>query len=130
LEKECYKGVQSGFSFESEAFDLLNCFDISEHLEYSIESIENVFEVCKNVVIYAASNRAVENPVRMVTRGSDEVPIDVRLSSGWKRRMQSRLKCNLLEVDTFYELTPRIADKLLFSNHFKSFKAPCGGLTI
>jgi len=119
--------AQSSLSFKSETFDLVTCFDVLEHLQYPIKSIENMFEVCKNVVICTTPNRAVEKPVRKVMREFDKTHINVRLPSEWKRSIQSKLKCKLLKVETFYELTPRIADKLLF---FKSFKVPYGGLTI
>lgn len=119
LEKEYCKDVQNSFSFKSGAFDLVNCFDILEHLEYPVKSIENMFEVCQNVMIYTTPDRAVEDPVRMVMEDFDGIYINAILSSGRKKGIQSRLRCNLLKVDTFYELTPGTADKLLFSNHLK-----------
>jgi len=119
LEKEYCKDAQNSFSLKSGAFDLVNCFDVLERLEYPVKSIENMFEVRENVMIYTTPDRAAEDPVRVVMGDFDGAHVTATLSSGRKRGIQSRLKFNIVKVDSFYELTLGTADKLLFSNHLK-----------
>jgi len=119
--------AQTNFPFKKKSFDLITCFDVLEHLKYPLKSIGNMFDLCRDIMICTTPNRAVEKPIRKVMRDFDATHINVKLPSEWEKCIRENLKSKFLKVETFFDLTPRVAKKLPF---FKSFKVPYFGLTV
>jgi 2-polyprenyl-3-methyl-5-hydroxy-6-metoxy-1,4-benzoquinol methylase len=118
--------AQAKLPFKKKTFDLIACFDVLEHFEYPLKAIKNMFDLCRDVMIYATPNRAVEKPIRKIMRDYDKTHINVKLPAEWEKCLRENLTYKFIKVDTFYDLTLKVADKLLL---FKSFKIPYFGLT-
>lgn len=119
--------AQTSFPFKKKTFDLLTCFDVLEHLEHPLKTMGNMFDLCKDVMICATPNKAVEKPIRKIMRDYDETHINAKFPDEWEKGIQNELECGFIKVETFYDLTLKVGGKLLF---FKSFKVPYFGLTI
>ncbi|UCF44896.1 MAG: class I SAM-dependent methyltransferase [Candidatus Bathyarchaeota archaeon] len=119
--------AQTNFPFRAMTFDLITCFEVLEHLQFPEKAIQNMLEICEGAVICTTPNKAVEKPVRKIMRDFDETHINVKFSSEWEKCIKDTLDYKLLKIETFYDFTAKIADRLLF---FKSFKVPNFGLTV
>lgn len=113
--------------FKEGSFNLITCFDVLEHLQHPMKSMENMLALCSNFVVCTTPNKAVEKPIRKILKDLDKTHINVQLPSEWEKRIRDFSKYAFLKVETFCDLTPRIADRLLF---FKSLKVPYYGLTV
>ncbi|MEM3673574.1 MAG: class I SAM-dependent methyltransferase [Candidatus Bathyarchaeia archaeon] len=117
--------AQAGLPFKA-AFDLITCFDVLEHLENPLKAIENMISLCKGVLLCTTPNKAVEKPIRSVMKDCDKTHISVKFPSEWEKCLREKFPGNFIKVDTFYDLTLMVANKLLL---FKSVKIPYFGLT-
>ena len=86
-----------------------------------------MLEACQGMLVCNTPNRAVEKPVRKITRDFDETHINVKSPSEWKNTIQGKTDYKLLKVETFLDLTARLANKRVF---FKSLKLSEIGLTV
>ncbi len=119
--------AQTKLPFKAVTFDLIICCDILEHLQFPEKLIQNMLEICDDVVVCTVPNKAVEKPLRKIMRDFDETHINVKLPVEWENCIKEKLNYQLLKIETFYDLTVKIANRLLF---FKSFKVPKFGLTV
>lgn len=119
--------VQKTFPFKNKVFDLVTCFEVLEHLTHPLEAIKNMFKSCKQIMICTTPNKAVERPIKEIVRDFDKTHISLKVPWEWKEHIQENLKCSLVEVEPFFDVSLRVADKLLF---FRSFKVPYFGLDI
>lgn len=119
--------VQKGLPFKNEVFDLITCFEVLEHLKNPLHAIKNVFDSCKNIMICTTPNRAVEKPIKRALRDFDKTHISVKTPWEWKRYLHKNLPSGFFKVESFFDASLRVADKLLF---FKSLKLPYVGLDI
>jgi ubiquinone/menaquinone biosynthesis C-methylase UbiE len=117
--------VQKGVPFKEDTFDLLTCFGVLEHLKYPERALENMFPVCKDVVLCTSPNRLVEKPLKQLTRDIDETHINVKTKKEWEKTINEKMENSFLKIDPFFDLSLKVADKLLL---FKSFKIPYFGL--
>jgi SAM-dependent methyltransferase len=117
--------IQKGIPFKKDSFDLLTCFEVIEHLAYPSQAIKNMFDACKGVMICTTPNRTVEKPIKKVVRDLDETHINVKTRDEWKRYIEN-LKCSFFTIETFFDASLRVRDKILF----KSFKIPYFGLNL
>jgi len=62
-----------------------------------------------------------------MTRDFDDTHISAKSPSEWENALRKNLNYRLLRIETFYDLTAKNGNKLLF---FKSVKASNFGLTI
>lgn len=118
--------AQTNLPFQDKVFDLITCLDVLEHLRYPLKAVKNMFDLSKNVMIYATPNKAVERPIRKIVKDCDETHVNVKLPSEWEKSIRTNLNHEFVKVETFLDFNLRVADKLLF---FKSIKIPHLGLT-
>lgn len=118
--------AQSQLPFTEGSFDLVTCLDVLEHLPEPVEALRNMLAVCCGVVVCTTPNRAVEKPVRRLTRDFDESHISVKSPSEWQDSIAGKMDYKLLKVETFYDVTAKTGNRLLF----RSFKMPKLGLTV
>jgi len=119
--------AQKGLPFKNQAFDLVTCFEVLEHLTNSTRAIRNMYESCRNIMIFTTPNRAVEKPIKKVLRDFDETHITARASREWEKCIHENLQFNFVKVEAFFDTSLRVKDKLLF---FRSFKVPYFGLDV
>jgi len=119
--------AQTKFPFKAVTFDLITCFDVLEHLQFPEKAIQNMLEICNDVLVCTTPNKAVEKPLRKIMRDFDETHINVKLPFEWETCIKEKLDYQLLKIETFYDVTAKLANRLLF---FKSFKVPNFGLTV
>jgi 2-polyprenyl-3-methyl-5-hydroxy-6-metoxy-1,4-benzoquinol methylase len=117
--------VQKGVPFKKDCFDLVTCFEVIEHLAYPLRAIRNMFDACKGVMICTTPNRTVEKPIKKVVRDFDETHINVKTKDEWEKYIEN-LNGSFLKVETFFDASLRVRDKLLF----KSLKIPYFGLNL
>jgi 2-polyprenyl-3-methyl-5-hydroxy-6-metoxy-1,4-benzoquinol methylase len=111
--------AQINLPFKKETFDLITCFDVLEHLEHPLKAIKNMINSCKGVLICTTPNKAVEKPIRKILRDYDKTHISVKFPSEWKRYLRENFPDKFVKVDVFYNLTLKVANRLLL---FKSLK--------
>ena len=116
--------VQKGLPFRENAFDLITCFEVIEHLAHPLWAIKNMFASCKGMIICTTPNKIVEKPIMTIMRDYDRTHINVKTQKEWKRYIKN-LNNSFSNVETFFYASLRVKDKLLF---FKSFKMPYFGL--
>jgi len=119
--------AQTKLPFKTAHFDLITCFDVLEHLQFPEKAIQNMLEICDGVMVCTTPNKAVEKPVRKIMRDFDETHINVKFPFEWEDCIRETLDYNFLRIETFYDFTAKLANRLLF---FKSFKVPNFGLTV
>lgn len=117
--------VERELPFKSETFDLVVCLEVLEHLAKPFQAIRNIFDSCKDVMIYTTPNRVVEKPIKKFLRDFDKTHISVKTPLEWEKIMRRKLQFDFIKVETFFDVNLRVADKILF---FKSFKIPYFGL--
>lgn len=118
--------VQKGLPFKKNAFDLVTCFGVIEHLTYPLWAIKNMFTSCKGMIVCTTPNRIVEKPVKKIIRDFDKTHINVKTQKEWERHINN-LDCSFFKVEPVLDASLRVKDKLLF---FKSFKIPYFGLDL
>jgi 2-polyprenyl-3-methyl-5-hydroxy-6-metoxy-1,4-benzoquinol methylase len=118
--------VQKGLPFKENVFDLITCFEVIEHLAHPLWAIKNMFTLCKGMIICTTPNKILEKPVMKIMRDYDRTHINVKTQKEWKRYIKN-LNCSFFNVETFFDASLRVKDKLLF---FKSFKMPYFGLSL
>jgi SAM-dependent methyltransferase len=118
--------AQTMLPFTTDCFDLVTCFDVLEHLPFPEKALRNMLASCKGSLICTTPNRRVEKPVRRVTRDYDETHVSVKYPSEWKGILNEMGNFTLVKIETFYEVTAKLANSRVL---FKSFKVPTLGLT-
>ena len=119
--------AQTSLPFKGKSFDLIICFDVLEHLQFPQRAILNMLEACQGTLVCTTPNRVVEKTVRKITRDFDETHINVKSPSEWEKTFQGKTDYKLLKVETYLDLTARLANRRVF---FKSLKLPEFGLTV
>jgi len=118
--------MQKGLPFEKDTFDLLTCFEVLEHLTHPLSALENMFALCKGIMICTTPNRVVEKPVKKLVRDYDKTHISAKTQNEWEKYIKS-LRPSYFRIEPFFDANLKAADKLLF---FKSFKIPYFGLNL
>jgi len=119
--------AQKRLPFKAMSLDLVICFDVLEHLQFPQRAILNMLEACQGTLVCTTPNKVVEKPVRKITRDFDETHINVKSPSEWEKTIQGKTEYKLLKVETYLDLTARLANRRVF---FKSLKLPEFGLTV
>ncbi|MGB9693799.1 MAG: class I SAM-dependent methyltransferase [Fervidobacterium sp.] len=117
--------VQKTLPFRAKVFDLVTCFEVLEHLTNPLHAIRNMFDSCRHVMVFTTPNKVVDKPIKKLVKDFDKTHISLKAPSEWEESIQGDLKCSFVKVETFFDASLRVADKLLF---FKSFKIPYFGL--
>lgn len=117
--------AQDGLPFDEDAFDVVTCFEVLEHLSNPLRAIRNMLGSCRKVMIFTTPNRAVEKPVKKIVRDFDGTHVSGRTPQEWKRDLSKIVQNSEVQVESFLDSTLRVSNKLLF---FKSFKIPYLGL--
>jgi hypothetical protein len=86
-----------------------------------------MLDACRGSLICTTPNRRVEKPVRRITRDFDETHVSVKSPSEWENNIRNLASGKLVKVETFFDLTAKLADNRVL---FKSFKLPTLGLTV
>ncbi len=118
--------AQTNMPFTTEAFDLVTCFDVLEHLPFPEKALMNMFKVCKGTIVCTTPNRKVEKPIRKLMGDYDETHISVKAPLQWEKSITELLDYKSFKVESFYDLALRLGKKLFF----KSFNIPKYGLTV
>lgn len=118
--------AQRRLPFKANSFELVTCFDVLEHLRFPEHAIRYMLEACASTMVCTTPNRLVEKPVRKIMGDYDETHINVKSASDWEKRIRGNSNIRLLRVETFLDLTDKLAD----SGFPKSFKLPGFGLTV
>jgi len=119
--------AQTKLPFKDMTFDLIICCDVLEHLQFPEKVIRDMLEICDGTLVCTTPNKAVEKPVRKIMRDFDETHINVKFPSEWENCIRKKPDYKLLKIETFYDLTAKLANSRLF---FKSFNVPNFGLTV
>lgn len=118
--------AQAALPFQADAYDLVTCFDVLEHLPHPEEALAGMFEVCRGTLVCTTPNRKVEKPVRRLMGDYDETHISTKTQADWHECVSRNLAFEDLAVEAFYDLAVRFGGKLFF----KSFRFPTYGLTV
>jgi SAM-dependent methyltransferase len=119
--------AQTMLPFKSGSFDIVTCFDVLEHLKYPERAFQNMLRTCRGSLVCTTPNRAVDKPIRKITRDYDETHINTRYASDWRKSVMNTTQTKLFKVDTFLDLSAKLTDKRYF---FKSLRLPKFGLTV
>ena len=119
--------AQTLLPFKNRSFDVVTCFDVLEHLRYPEKSFQQMLRACCGSLVCTTPNRAVDRPIRKITRDYDETHINTRYASDWRRSAMNATQTKLFKVDTFLDLSAQLTDKRFF---FKSLRLPKFGLTV
>lgn len=119
--------VREGPPFDANAFDLLTCLGVIEHLIKPLAALRHMLASCRRTVTCTTPNVLVEKPVKRVIRDYDETHINVRSKTAWESCTSQNLSYSYLKIEPFLDASLRAAEKLLF---FKSFKVPYLGLDL
>jgi 2-polyprenyl-3-methyl-5-hydroxy-6-metoxy-1,4-benzoquinol methylase len=117
--------AQVGLPFDVNAFDVVTCFEVLEHLSNPLRAIRNMLGSCRQVMIFTTPNRAVEKPVKKIVRDFDRTHVSGRTPQEWKSDLSKIAQISEVRVESFLDSNLRVSNKLLF---FKSFKIPYLGL--
>jgi ubiquinone/menaquinone biosynthesis C-methylase UbiE len=118
--------AQTALPFSADAFDLVTCFDVLEHLPRPEQALRAMVEVCRGTLVCTTPNRKVEKPVRKLMRDYDQTHISAKAEAAWKACVSENLAVRDLAVESFYDLALQFGGKLFF----KSFRFPTYGLTV
>lgn len=117
--------AETEFPFKTETFDLITCFDVLEHLNYPVEVLQNMFELCRGVMVCTTPNIYVEKPARKTLRDFDKTHINVKSPREWQTILKKKLDYTFLKVETFCDLNLKFGA----ISFFRSFRLPNLGLT-
>lgn len=92
--------AQTNLPFKK-TFDLITCFDVLEHLENPLKAIKNMINLCKGALICTTPNKAVEKPIRSITKDYDKTHINVKFPSEWETCLRENFPDKFIKVDTF-----------------------------
>jgi len=118
--------AQHRLPFKNDSFELVTCFDVLEHLRFPEHAIRYMLEACSAVLVCTTPNRLVEKTVRKIVGDYDESHINVKSASEWEKRIRNNENIKLLKVETFLDLTDKLADM----GFPPSLKLPGFGLTV
>jgi len=119
--------AQTQLPFKNRSFDIVTCFDVLEHLKYPEKAFRQMLETCCGTLVCTTPNRAVDRPVRKITRDYDETHINTRCASDWERSLMNATHSKLIKVDTFLDLSAKLTGQRFF---FRSLRLPNFGLTV
>jgi len=121
--------VQYPLPFSKGNFDLITCFDVLEHLQNPAKALENMYKVCKGVIICTTPHRLLDKALKKLGGDYDETHINLRTPSEWRKIIEKKIgvASDKLFIETYYEVPIRFSNKLLA---FKSIKMPKIGLNI
>lgn len=116
--------TQHSLPFLPEAFDLVTCFDVLEHLSSPGKAILSMFASSKAALVCTTPNKKIEKVVRKFTGDYDETHVSVKSPAEWKKSIVP-LAGNS-KVDAYFDFPVQLRDKLFF----KSVRIPTYGLTV
>ncbi len=116
--------AQSSFPFLDEAFDLVTCFDVLEHLPSPEQALSVMFAASRGAVVCTTPNKRVEKTIRKLTRDYDETHISAKSQKDWHNYVQKF--DTLSRVDSYFDYPIQLGGKLFF----KSVRIPTYGLTV
>lgn len=121
--------VQYSLPFPQKTFDLITCFDVLEHLKKPAKALENMYKVCKGVIICTTPHRLLDKALKTLGGDYDETHINLRTPGEWRKIIEKKLGISpdKLFIETYYEVPIRLSNRLLA---FKSIKMPKIGLNI
>jgi 2-polyprenyl-3-methyl-5-hydroxy-6-metoxy-1,4-benzoquinol methylase len=118
--------AQTGYAFKEDLFDLVVCFDVLEHLASPEKALQNMFSVCRGVIVCTTPNKKVEKTIRKITGDYDETHISVKTPAQWQKIIKDNLDLSDLQVAAFHDF----AGNFLGKRFFKSISIPSYGLTV
>ncbi len=118
--------AQASLPFGSDAFDLVTCFDVIEHLACPESALKSMFNVCGGVMVCTTPNRRVEKSIRKITGDYDETHISVKTPQEWINCITQNLSSSFLRVEAFHDFAGSVWGKPFF----KSVYIPSYGLTV
>jgi ubiquinone/menaquinone biosynthesis C-methylase UbiE len=116
--------AQDYFPFPPEAFDLITCFDVLEHLSSPEKALLGMFAASKGTLVCTTPNKKVEKNIRKFTGDYDETHISVKSVAEWKKTVASLMGKS--RVNAYFDCPVRLCGKLFF----KSIRIPTYGLTV
>jgi 2-polyprenyl-3-methyl-5-hydroxy-6-metoxy-1,4-benzoquinol methylase len=119
--------AQTQLPFKNRSFDLVICFDVLEHLNCPEKTFQQMLESCSGTLVCTTPNKAMDRPIRRITRDYDETHINTKYASDWERSLKNASQVRLFKVDTFLDLSVKLTDKRFF---FKSLRLSKIGLTV
>jgi 2-polyprenyl-3-methyl-5-hydroxy-6-metoxy-1,4-benzoquinol methylase len=117
--------AQTALPVVAEAFDLVTCFDVLEHLPDPEKALLGILEACKGALVCTTPNRKVDKPIRTLLGDYDQTHISTKPPKEWQTAA-AKLPAQSFGVEAFYDLAVRFGGKLFF----KSFSFPTYGLTV
>jgi len=115
--------VQTALPFTVEAFDLVTCFDVLEHLPSPEKALLGMFEACRDALIFTTPNKKVEKQIRKLMGDYDDTHVSAKSPPDWKGCITRNFAPKELRVAAFHDFALRFGDKLFF----KSFSVPTYG---
>lgn len=116
--------TQHYLPFLPEAFDLVTCFDVLEHLLCPEKALLNMFAASKGSLVCTTPNKKIEKAIRKFTGDYDETHVSVKSPLEWKKSVVSL--GGRSKIDAYFDFPVQLRDKLFF----KSVLIPKYGLTI
>lgn len=116
--------AQNSFPFLDEAFDLVTCFDVLEHLHSPEQALSVMFAASRGAVVCTTPNKKVEKIVRKLTRDYDETHISAKSQEDWHncvKKLDAKSR-----VASYFDCPVQLGGKLFF----KSVRIPTYGLTV
>ncbi|MEM3577072.1 MAG: class I SAM-dependent methyltransferase [Candidatus Bathyarchaeia archaeon] len=103
-------------------FDLVICLEVLEHLQNPLLALQNMYDVCDDIILCTTPNKTVERIVKKILKDFDKTHVNVKTPSEWERQIKNALGDSLVKVECFVDFTFSVADRLFF----KSFRLPFG----
>lgn len=113
--------AQAGLPFRT-SFSLVTCFEVLEHLEHPLATLKHIYDSSDGVVLCTTPNRTFERIVKRVLKDFDRTHVNVKTPSEWENLIRKSLKCRLVEIQSFVDVSFNVANAALY----KSFKLPFG----
>jgi len=113
--------AQSSLPF-TKKFSLVTCFEVLEHLEDPSGALRNMFDSSEGIVLCTTPNKTFEKIVKRILKDFDRTHINVKTPPEWESLIRKTLKCKVVEIQSFVDMSFKVANAALY----KSFKLPFG----
>jgi 2-polyprenyl-3-methyl-5-hydroxy-6-metoxy-1,4-benzoquinol methylase len=116
--------AQGFLSFLPNAFDLVTCFDVLEHLPFPEKALLDMFTASIGTLVCTTPNKKVEKAIRKFIGDYDQTHVSVKPPADWKKSVAPL--GGKSKIEAYCDIPIRLRGKLFF----KSVRVPTYGLTV